>query len=813
MSRFFTIYDGDKEHHFQESKLPLLIGSAESCQIPLPGGRDIEAQIDLHEGKYLYLKPETGNKKIFHNDQLIKDSAWIKSGDQTRIGDWVLLYRISGDRVEIIKSRSAAPSATNTFTQPEQKTATNEPPPLPAVTVSQAGQQGHFRRNIAAAFFFLILLLAALFVLTAHTLEIRIEPQPDNLSLQGKFPLIHAGDRYLGVTGTYTLQAAKAGYKDLQTEVAISSSQKSRYSFTLQQLPGLLNVDSRPEEVQVLLDGKNLGKTPLVDSKISGGTHALVCRKKHYKDFERKIKISPGSQQTMHCLMSPSWGRVFIVSVPAGAAVYEEDKQLGTTPQSIELDAGDHTLLVKEQGFAPATLKVQVESGKTLTPAVVTLLHQNFSLKVDSSPRGAVVQEAEKQLGKTPFQVKWQPGSKHELRFSRKGYKNLTQTITGPEQPGQQVKVNLHPILGSVKIEVNPASARIYIDGKKQKKTNGLFQLSMQSHKVEARAKGYVSEQQRVTPDANKTRKLFFSLDRKKSAPETIRPQTQIVPASETIPAKAPSFRYKDKTPMVSFSPARFTMGSSRREPGRQANEGQHEVLLSRPFLLGVHEVTNGEYHRFQPGHIAGNIGGQSLDTDNLPVVKVSWQDAVRYCNWLSRMEGLVPFYKKKGQSYVPVRPLTNGYRLPFEAEWEFAAGKVARTRPGSYPWDGRFPPKPHHGNYADESARTLLPVIINGYYDGFPVLAPVANFPRNMAGLFDMGGNVSEWCHDYYSPVIAPMSGKAVDPTGPKTGKYHVYRGSSWRDGARTELRITFRGYANTRKDSLGFRVARFQQ
>jgi len=264
---------------------------------------------------------------------------------------------------------------------------------------------------------------------------------------------------------------------------------------------------------------------------------------------------------------------------------------------------------------------------------------------------------------------------------------------------------------------------------------------------------------------------------------------------------------------MIRLEPAAFTMGASRREPGRRANESEHQVEITRPFLLGMHEITNGEFRRFRAGHRSGFIAGLTLDGDLQPVVNISWQDAASYCNWLSEQQGLQPFYREQGNTLVPVSPTTNGYRLPFEAEWAFAARMVGRTQPGRYPWDGGFPPRTRNGNYADESARTIVPVIIKGYFDGFQVSAPVDSFPRNMGGFFDLGGNVSEWCHDYYSPNAGAVSGKTVDPTGPTSGSYHVLRGSNWRDGAMTELRLSFRGYSNKAKDSLGFRVARFAQ
>ena len=807
MSRFFAIYDGEDELRYQMTDLPLLIGTGKSCHIRLAEGHDIEARIDVQDGKYLYLKPTAADGAIFHNDQLITDSTWIKSGDQTRIGDWVILYRISGDRVEIIKKRYTIPEPANDLPRQKQNTGIPEASSLPPIAAHPPAHGGRLKRNIFAGIFFILLLLAALFVLTAHTLDIQIQPQPDSLTVQGKLPLLHIGKRFLGAAGTYSLHAEKAAFEDLQTEVVISADTPSHYSFTLKKLPGQLTVNSTPPGVEVVLDKKNIGKTPIRELQVTGGTHTLTCRAERYSDFQKTIEIVSGTSQSVHCLMKSSLGRVFIVSDPAGAVVMQGDSSLGKTPLTLELAAGERTLTLQKKGFAPITLPLKVKAGETLTPPVVTLQRQALQLTIRSVPDGAVVTSEGKQLGTTPLTTAWQPGSSHKLNFSLRGYETVSKKITVKNRAGQEIKITMQPVLASVKIAVSPVSARLYIDGKKQKKNSGIFKLTTTSHRIEAKAPGYNTELQRVIPTSKRTKNIFFDLDKTTPKPGAATVAASVQPASST-----PSFQKIEAPSMVSLGPGVFTMGASRREPGRRANEGRHQVEITRPFLLCTHEVTNGEFHRFQPGHKAGNIGGQSLDTDNLPVVKVSWQDAARYCNWLSRQEGLAPFYREQGATLVPVKPASSGYRLPFEAEWEFAARKVARTRPGSYPWDGKFPPPAHHGNYADESARTLLPVVIRGYYDGFPVLAPVRNFPRNMAGLFDMGGNVSEWCHDFYSPVTAPMSGRAVDPAGPASGKYHVYRGSSWRDGAITELRISYRGYANTAKDSLGFRVARYK-
>jgi formylglycine-generating enzyme required for sulfatase activity len=161
----------------------------------------------------------------------------------------------------------------------------------------------------------------------------------------------------------------------------------------------------------------------------------------------------------------------------------------------------------------------------------------------------------------------------------------------------------------------------------------------------------------------------------------------------------------------------------------------------------------------------------------------------------------------------IPAKPFTTGYRLPFETEWAYAARLAGSQKMARYGWQGTFPPREKSGNYADESARAILPVIIKGYNDMFDVAATVASFPVNPGGFYDLDGNVSEWCHDYYTPYTPLADKLEADPTGPESGTHHVVRGASWRDGSITEIRLSYRGYSRKKSDDLGFRIARYAQ
>jgi formylglycine-generating enzyme required for sulfatase activity len=190
----------------------------------------------------------------------------------------------------------------------------------------------------------------------------------------------------------------------------------------------------------------------------------------------------------------------------------------------------------------------------------------------------------------------------------------------------------------------------------------------------------------------------------------------------------------------------------------------------------------------------------------------VTWQDAAEYCNWLSQQEGLPPAYQSQGGKLAPVQPATVGYRLPTEAEWEWAA---RANRDGSlrkYPWGDVLPVPAGAGNFGDRRAQPLLQTVLADLDDGYPATAPTGSFAANALGFHDLGGNVAEWTTDLYT-VQPASSASAVDPMAAAPGNMHVIRGSSWRHATVTELRAAFRDSGNGRRDDVGFRIARYAE
>jgi len=223
------------------------------------------------------------------------------------------------------------------------------------------------------------------------------------------------------------------------------------------------------------------------------------------------------------------------------------------------------------------------------------------------------------------------------------------------------------------------------------------------------------------------------------------------------------------------FSPAVFLMGSQATEVGRDFDEGpQTLVTLTEALTMGQHEVTQGEYLA-----VMGSNPSAATGDLNRPVEQVSWDDAQSYCIKLTALEvaaGRIP--------------QTSRYRLPTEAEWECAA-RAGSTNRFSFGDDPNYLQLSEYAWFAANSAE---------------IPHPVATKKSNAWGLFDMSGNVWEWCQDWYGSY---PGGIRTNPTGPATGIERVVRGGSYYyDGwlGRNATRNAFR--PSTRSPQIGFRV-----
>lgn len=247
----------------------------------------------------------------------------------------------------------------------------------------------------------------------------------------------------------------------------------------------------------------------------------------------------------------------------------------------------------------------------------------------------------------------------------------------------------------------------------------------------------------------------------------------------------------------VLVSGGTFQMGSPASEPERSSDESQHNVTVSS-FYMAKTEVSQQEYQT-----IMGNNPSETKG-DNLPVTNITWYDAIEYCNRLSTSEGLTPCYTISGTS-VTWNKAANGYRLPTEAEWEYAARANSATpfSFGDHVHNSDANCYNAYGYNNDASGNW-----VNGSDAYLRKTVAVDQYTANAYGLHNMHGNAAEWVWDWYGTYDA---GGSSNPTGPESGNAKVVRGGGWNDHPK-HIRSAYRGAhpADVSLYSIGVRPVR---
>lgn len=713
---------------------------------------------------------------------------------------------------------------------------------------------------MALAFLLVASLLA--FVLLARPVQIESEPAWDALHVESGWPGINLFGRRLMLKGDYRIRLKKSGYEDAVKAFHVSDSGDNRIRVNLKKLPGLLSVKVDGDrqlhpDLKIRIDHQPPQPVPTQPIKLDAGKHTVTLLGPRTLTQHKAITIQgKGEKQILGFVPGPSWASVSLQSDPTGATLRisrlpdsqrdtqavgsatngaveaaEEAIEGGSggqpvdtspTPTRIELPQGQWQIETRKPGWQVDRRRIEVRAGIDLQVPLIRLQPAPITLSLSSRPSGASVRVDGGFRGVTPLKLELQADKPHRLLLSLPGYKTLKHGLSYPQGTAPQTRrLELQPEYGVVFLKVTPASATLHIDGKKHGMANQRLKLSTVSHPLEIRAAGYQSQHLRVTPSAERSKTLNITL--KRAIPGTRRASVSGSTGSGRSGSRGKAtkahaairqtdYRNSAGQLMHKLGPASFRSGASRREAGRRANEHQRNLRISYRYFLAATEVTNAQFRRYKPGHNSGRGPAGDLNQPNQPVVNVTWNEAVGYAQWLSKHEGLTPAYRELNGGYQLIRPLTNGYRLPTEAEWIRAARPMSHGKPAKFRWGSGFPPPPNSANLADESAASSLPRIIKGYQDGHPGTAPVGSYPISPNGLYDINGNVAEWTNDYYDAWADASGREEVDPLGPVSGRHHVVRGAGWRSATISNTRLSYRDYSEKKRDDLGFRVARSQ-
>lgn len=635
-------------------------------------------------------------------------------------------------------------------------------------------------------------------MLSVKSVYIITTPQQGEITIDAllKFKI---GQRYLLLPGEYDLGVQAQGYRPLRDKLAVAEKDHNQqFKYLLQKLPGHLKVILDPAlNARIFIDEEAQGKVPATIKNIEAGEHTIRITADRYLPYRQRLDIEGlDREQTLEPQLQPAWAAVSIRSEPAGAELYIEDQMLGTTPLIAEIPQGRQTLQLRLDDHKPWQKTLNITAGDSMELHDIKLAKADAVVTVTSKPDKANVTVNGQYRGQTPMQIAVEPNQRLDIRLFKPGYQPHGRKLSLNAGDRQKLSVALEAELTPVQFKVFPGDAELFIDGRSQGPANQTLELATHPHEIEIRSPGFLDHAATITPRKGIAQTVNVSL------------KSVLKAKQEAIP---PMIRTTAGQRLKLFRPDHeFTLGASRREPGRRANETFRKVKLTRAFYLSIKEVSNAEYRLFAKDHSVNATQHRGLDDDNNPAVDISWEQAALYCNWLSERDNKTPVYQLESGKITGYDPGANGYRLPTEAEWAWAARYNGPNEMLKFPWGVGFPPKQVVANFADQSADNSIATVIPGYNDGYAATAPVGSFAVNGKGLSDLAGNVSEWIHDYYD-VSASGEQSGDDPMGAPRGEHHVIRGSSWRQATVSELRLSYRDYGKDGRDDLGFRIARY--
>ena len=457
------------------------------------------------------------------------------------------------------------------------------------------------------------------------------------------------------------------------------------------------------------------------------GTYSYRVQSPNYHSETSTVTVDdPDNAKAVVVNLKPDFVEVTL-QVDADAEIWVNNEMKGTRTWKGRLGKGKYRIECKQANHETSMVSKEITdemNGQTIVLNAPRPIYG--ALNVDATPDFCDIYIDGKKVGQTPKFISQLLVGNHELKLTKAGYADYSETVTIAKGETKTVNATLSST-ATVRFTCNAAGATLYVDGTALGSASGSYALGYGSHSLRATAEGYDDYTDNFTVSPGNTAC-------------TISMKAKFDNRTLTFTVNGVTFK------MLPVEGGTFTMGATAEQGGNAESDGQptHSVTLSS-FYMGETEVTQALWQAVMgsnPSNFKGN---------NLPVETVSWKDCQTFINKLNQLLAGQLGGKR--------------FALPTEAEWEYAARGGKKSR--GYKYSG--------SNTLDNVAWYTSTTNDSG-------TKPVGTKTPNELGLYDMSGNVWEWCSDWYGSY---GSGAQTNPTGSTSGSYRVGRGGSWINSA----------------------------
>ena len=520
--------------------------------------------------------------------------------------------------------------------------------------------------------------------------------------------------------GTYTYKVIAKDYHPAEGRITVDDvNQKKVVIVSLKPALGWIDISgSSVDGAVVYIDDKMVGKAPHKSDKVASGVHNVKIVKQMYRNYESSVTVTDGAVAELRPVLAADFETVTLTT-DADSEIWINEQQRGTGSWTGDLGTGSYIVECRKPNHRTTSETITVSPGMSVTKISLKSPRPIYGvLSIMSAPGNAEAWLDGKNIGLTPIYLPQILIGSHTLKLTKSGCADWTGNVNVAE--GQIAEINATLQSGApVTFTSNVASAQLYLDGVLLGPANGTYDLAFGSHTIVCKASGKKDLTKSITisqTDISRTVYCRFGA------------------ARETITVNGVSFD------MIIVEGGTFTMGATS-EQGNDAYNSEkpaHQVTLS-DYYIGETEVTQALWQAVMgsnPSYFKGNSN---------PVDFVSWYDCQEFIRKRNSLTGRT-------------------FRLPTEAEWEFAARGGNESK--GYKYSGSNSIDNVAWYTSNSSSKTHA----------------VKTKSPNELGIYDMSGNVSEWCQDWYGSY---SSNAQTNPKGPSYGSNRVLRGGSWNNSA----------------------------